>query len=195
MQYVYPAIFYRAVEGGYCVEFPDVEGAVTCGENLYQAIEMAEDVLALMLCDWEDFKAGRFYDRHGNKLPPFKNRIVDPTPIEKVTAAPNEFSTSAFVTLIKADTDAYRKVMAEFPQKDDVIPQQWRDEFNKADEKFLAREITLFEFERILHDLYVKYDGSKYLKRSPCTDDDDDDIEIKSAADEENGAENIAVHS
>ena len=40
-----------------------------------------------------------------------KNRIVEPTPIDQVKAEPDEFSTSAFVTLIKVDTDAYRKML------------------------------------------------------------------------------------
>ena len=106
MQYVYPAIFYRAVEGGYYIEFPDVEGAITQAETLYDALDMAEDALTGMLVCWEDFKAGK------SKLP-MKNRIVEPTPIEKVKAEPDEYSTSAFVTLIKADTDAYRKLYLE----------------------------------------------------------------------------------
>ena len=46
MRYVYPAIFYRAIEGGYCIEFPDVESAITQAETLYEALEMAEDSLA-----------------------------------------------------------------------------------------------------------------------------------------------------
>ena len=46
MKYVYPAIFYAAKEGGYVVEFPDVQGAVTQGDTLYEAMEMAEDALA-----------------------------------------------------------------------------------------------------------------------------------------------------
>lgn len=103
MQYVYPAIFYCAKEGGYCIEFPDVEGAFTQAETLYDALDMAEDSLAGMLVCWEDFKSGK------SKLP-MKNRIVEPTPIEQVKAEPDEYSTSAFVTLIKADTDAYRKL-------------------------------------------------------------------------------------
>ena len=102
MKYVYPAIFYAANEGGYYVEFPDVEGALTQGETLFEALEMAEDALCGMLVSWEDFKAGR------DQLP-MNNRIVEPTPLEKVVAEPDEFSTKAFVTLIKADTDAYRK--------------------------------------------------------------------------------------
>jgi len=109
MKYVYPAIFYRAIEGGYCIEFPDVAGAATQAETLYEALEMAEDALAGMLVMWEDFKAGK-------SNTPMNNRIVEPTPIEQVKAEPDEFSTSAFVTLIKADTDAYRKMLAEkFP--------------------------------------------------------------------------------
>ncbi|MBR3498903.1 MAG: type II toxin-antitoxin system HicB family antitoxin [Selenomonadaceae bacterium] len=106
MKYVYPAVFYRAIEGGYCIEFPDVEGAVTQANDLYNALEMAEDVLACMMVCWEDFKAGKLDT-------PMKNRIVEPTPIDQVKAEPDEFSTSAFVTLIKADTDAYRKMLAE----------------------------------------------------------------------------------
>lgn len=109
MKYVYPAVFYRAIEGGYCIEFPDVEGAVTQADDIYNALEMAEDVLACMMVCWEDFKAGKLNT-------PMKNRIVEPTPIEQVKAETDEFSTSAFVTLIKADTDAYRKMLAEMKQ-------------------------------------------------------------------------------
>lgn len=117
MKYIYPAIFRKDKElkDAWCVEFPDVEGAATCGYSLYEALEMAEDALAGMLVCWEDFKAGVLTDRNGNKLE-IKNRVVEPTPIEQVKAEPDEFSTSAFVTLIKADTDAYRKMLAEkFP--------------------------------------------------------------------------------
>lgn len=109
MKYVYPAVFYRAIEGGYCIEFPDVSGAATQAETLYEALEMAEDALAGMLTMYEDFKAGK------SDLP-MNNRIVEPTPIEQVKAEPDEYSTSAFVTLIKADTDAYRKMLAEMKQ-------------------------------------------------------------------------------
>ena len=108
MQYVYPAIFYCAKEGGYCIEFPDVDGAFTQAETLYEALEMAEDALAGMLTIYEDSKAGILTDPNGNKIE-IKNRIVEPTPIDQIKAEPDEYSTSAFVTLIKADTDAYRK--------------------------------------------------------------------------------------
>lgn len=106
-KYVYPAIFQKDKElpDTWCVEFPDVEGAVTFGHSLYEAIYMAEDALAGMLVMWEDFKAGK------SDLP-MSNRIVEPTPIGEIKAEPDEFSTEAFVTLIKADTDEYRKQLA-----------------------------------------------------------------------------------
>ncbi len=110
MKYVYPAIFYNAIEGGYCVEFPDVEGAITQADTLYEAIEFAEEVLVDMLLTYEDFKAGKYHkDPNGNEIKIINNRIVEPTPIEQIKAEPDEFSTTAFVTLIKADTDAYRE--------------------------------------------------------------------------------------
>ena len=116
MKYVYPAIFYRSIEGGYCIDFPDVSGAATQGETLYEALEMAEDALNGIMVMWEDFKAGKL-------KPPMNNRIVEPTPIEQVKAEPDEFSTSAFVTLIKADTDAYRKMLAEMEKaKTEKLP-------------------------------------------------------------------------
>ena len=118
MKYVYPAVFYRAIEGGYCINFPDVAGAITQADDIFTALEMAEDVLAGMLCTWEDYKAGNLTDMKGNKIKVLKNRIVDPTPIEEVVAEPDEYSTSAFVTLIKADTDAYRKMLAEQRSKE-----------------------------------------------------------------------------
>ena len=106
MKYVYPAIFYAAKEGGYVVEFPDVEGAVTQGETLLEAMEMAEDALAGMLALHEDSEAG-ILDR------PFNNEVKEPTPIKDIVAEPNEYSTMAFTTLVKVDTDKYRKGLAQ----------------------------------------------------------------------------------
>ena len=104
MKYVYPAVFYEDKEmpNTWSVEFPDVEGAITCGYSLYEALEMAEDALAIILCAWEDSKSGK-------RIPPITNKVTEPTPIDKVIAEPDEFSKSAFVTLIKVDTDEYRK--------------------------------------------------------------------------------------
>jgi predicted RNase H-like HicB family nuclease len=52
-KYVYPAIFTPEDEGAYSVHFPDIESCYTCGDDMADAIDMAEDVLCLMLYDME----------------------------------------------------------------------------------------------------------------------------------------------
>ncbi|MCL2400476.1 MAG: type II toxin-antitoxin system HicB family antitoxin [Defluviitaleaceae bacterium] len=52
-KYVYPAIFEPNELGGICVFFPDLENVFTQGEDLPRAMEMAEDVLCLMLYNME----------------------------------------------------------------------------------------------------------------------------------------------
>ena len=41
---IYPAIFHKAIEGGYIVVFPDFNDGATEGQTLEQAMEMAEDL-------------------------------------------------------------------------------------------------------------------------------------------------------
>lgn len=94
MQYVYPAIFYKAIEGGYIVEFPDIAGAITQADSLIEAVNRAEDSLAYTLTMYED-----------NLL----DNIKLPSDIEKIKPELDEYSTGAFTTLIKADTDKYRE--------------------------------------------------------------------------------------
>lgn len=52
MKYVYPAVF-TPENGGYSVYFPDLEGCYTSGDDLQDAIYMAEDVLSFTLFDYE----------------------------------------------------------------------------------------------------------------------------------------------
>jgi predicted RNase H-like HicB family nuclease len=53
-KYVYPAVFEPDEEvGGFCVYFPDIEGCYTQGDDMNEAMDMAEDVLCLMLYDIE----------------------------------------------------------------------------------------------------------------------------------------------
>lgn len=49
MKKTYYALFKKAKEGGYEVQFPDVFGGVTCGDDFEDAKRMAEDLLKLML--------------------------------------------------------------------------------------------------------------------------------------------------
>lgn len=48
MKYIYPAVFYKEGDGRYSVLFPDFDVA-TCGDDLDDAIVMAEECLALQL--------------------------------------------------------------------------------------------------------------------------------------------------
>ena len=52
-KYVYPAVLTQEENGMYSVKFPDIEGCYTSGENLADALFMAEDALALMLYAYE----------------------------------------------------------------------------------------------------------------------------------------------
>ena len=59
MKLVYPAIFtpYEDGSGGYAVEFPDLPGCVTGGDDMAEAIFMAEDAASgWVLTELEDGK-------------------------------------------------------------------------------------------------------------------------------------------
>ncbi|MCD8237871.1 MAG: type II toxin-antitoxin system HicB family antitoxin [Clostridiales bacterium] len=85
-KYVYAAIFTKEENGAYSVAFNDVKGCYSCGDTLEEAIEMAEDALALVLYE---------YEREGKK-------IHKPTDISKIETNENEF-----VTYIACDTIEY----------------------------------------------------------------------------------------
>ena len=103
MQYVYPAIFRKdkTMNDTWAVEFPDVEGGVTCGYSLYDALLMAEDVLNLSLWDLEE---------NGKQ-----DEIPTPTPLDKVVLKPNET-----VRMIYADTEVYAKKVAEQLKREEI---------------------------------------------------------------------------
>ncbi len=61
MRYAYPCVLNPEEEGGFYVVFPDVPGALTCGDDRAEALEMAEDALVAILAahvhDREDIPA------------------------------------------------------------------------------------------------------------------------------------------
>ena len=87
-KYVYPAVFTEEKEGGYSVYFPDLEGCYTCGDDLKDALFMAEDVLAFTLYDYEKEKRD----------------IPEPSKAGGLSIAENEF-----VNFIRCDTLEYHK--------------------------------------------------------------------------------------
>lgn len=55
-KYIYPAIFTPEEGGKFSINFPDIDGCYTCGDDLADGLEMAQDALALMLTHLEDEK-------------------------------------------------------------------------------------------------------------------------------------------
>ena len=45
MRYAYPCILEPEADGGFSVSFPDVPGALTCGDSRSEALVQAEDAL------------------------------------------------------------------------------------------------------------------------------------------------------
>ena len=87
MKYVYPAIFTKEENGQYSVKFPDIDGCHTGGDDMADAIEMAEDALCLMLYDKEE---------DGEAIP-------TPSDCKSIKTDKN-----SFVSLVHCDTIVYR---------------------------------------------------------------------------------------
>lgn len=105
-KYFYPAIFSK--EGkGYNVSFPDLEGCITCGDDLKDALEMAEDVLSCYICDLEIAN---------EKIP--KVSEADDIKIEK-----NEF-----VNYIICNTDSYKRKYKTVSVKKTLTIPEWLNE-------------------------------------------------------------------
>lgn len=88
MRLIYPAIFtpYEDGSGGYAVEFPDLPGCVTGGDDMAEAIFMAEDAASgWVLTELED----------GNKAP-------EATQLNLIQLEPGQFT-----NLVALDMDAY----------------------------------------------------------------------------------------
>lgn len=106
MKYVYPAIFHLEDDGGYSITFPDLPNCITQGDTLADGIEMAEDALSMILCDMED---------HAVPIP-------SPSNVRAIAA-----DTPDMVTMIRADTVAYRKQNDSKAVKKTLTIPHWLD--------------------------------------------------------------------
>jgi antitoxin HicB len=106
MKYVYPAIFTKEDEG-YSVFFPDLEGCYTCGDNLEDALRMAEDVLAFTLYD---------YEKESKEIP-------NPSDLKTLEVESNEFA-----NYISCDTIEYRKTHNNKAVKKTLTVPEWLNE-------------------------------------------------------------------
>lgn len=102
--YSYPAVFTPEENGQFSINFPDLEGCYTCGDNLADGIRMAEDVLAFTLYDYEK-------DRRD---------IPEPSALESIHLEPGEF-----INFIACDTMEYRKRFANAAVKKTLTIPAW----------------------------------------------------------------------
>lgn len=106
-KYAYPAIFTPEDDGGFSVRFPDLEGCFTCGDDMPDALFMAEDALALVLYGYEsDARA-----------------IPSPSKTEDLELEPGEF-----VNSVACDTIEYRKRFNNKAVKKTLTIPEWLNE-------------------------------------------------------------------
>lgn len=105
MRYVYPAVFTPEENGQFSVNFPDLESCYTCGDDLVDALYMAEDVLAMTLVSYEN------------------NSTPIPTPSKKLSLEDGEFQ-----NFIACDTDSYRKQNMNRAIKKTLTIPEWLNE-------------------------------------------------------------------
>lgn len=106
-RYVYPAVFTDEGDGKYSINFPDLEGCYTCGDSLSDGIFMAEDVLSLVLYDYEKRKMA----------------IPEPSKPTEIRLEENEF-----VNLIAVDTLGYQKKFNKKAVKKTLTIPEWLNE-------------------------------------------------------------------
>lgn len=110
-KYAYPAIFTPEESGGYSIFFPDLENCYTCGDNLEDGLEMAEDALALVLYG---------YEKDAKPIPP-------PSDISELTLNCGEFANYIF-----CDTLQYRKMYNNKAVKKTLTIPEWLNESASA---------------------------------------------------------------
>lgn len=92
-RYTYPAVFTPEANGQFSIYFPDLDGCYTCGDDINDALFMAEDALALTLYN---------YEREAKRIPKASNR-------NDIALDDGEF-----INYIACDTDSYRKMLNKF---------------------------------------------------------------------------------
>lgn len=111
MKYIYPVVFRSVEDGFYAIRVPDLPGCFTQGKDLQEAYEMAQDAIALWICDAEDHEetipAGS--DMHQVKMDDIE-----------------------FVSLVSVDTTEYRAAIDNKAIKKTLTIPSW---LNHAAEK------------------------------------------------------------
>lgn len=103
----YPAIFHKAEDGGFWINFPDIPECMTQGDNMQEAYKMAVDALGLAITSRETDKE------------------EIPTPSEPYNISLNE---NEFCAVIEFDMLAYKKRTNSKAVKKTLSIPEWLNE-------------------------------------------------------------------
>ncbi|MCL2007340.1 MAG: type II toxin-antitoxin system HicB family antitoxin [Treponema sp.] len=107
MKYAYTAVFTPEENGLFSVNFPDLQGCFTSGNDIVDAVYMAQDVLCLTLYDLEQDK---------KPIPKAKN----PCDIKIVAGE--------FTSIVAVDTETYRRFYENKSVKKTLTIPMWLNE-------------------------------------------------------------------
>lgn len=130
MKYAYTAVFTPEENGGFSVNFPDIPGCHTCGDDMPDAIYMAQDVLCLTLYDLE------------------QDKKVIPAATKQKDIKVNE---DEFTSIIAVDTETYRRFYENKSVKKTLTIPMWLNEraehaninFSQTLQKALKAELNI----------------------------------------------------
>lgn len=109
--YYFPAVFYKCVEGGYCVDVAGMDGCLTQGEDLEDAFRMAKDAIGLYL-----------YDEI------YEDRMPEPVDIDSVKIEYGKYSeyyTDAKVLIVDFQPEEYLRSIGEMSVKKTLSIPEW----------------------------------------------------------------------
>ena len=107
MKYAYTAVFTPDENGLYSVEFPDLPGCYTTGDDIPDAIDMAQDALCLKLY---------WLEKSGESIP--------------AASRPQDIiiSSDQFTSVISVDTELYRRFYENKSVKKTLTIPMWLNE-------------------------------------------------------------------
>ena len=129
-KYVYPAKL-TDDDGRVMVEFPDIDNCFTEGDNLVEALELAEDALSMMLSDRED---------KGEAMP-------NSSGLANIHCENGEV-----IVLVKADTVAYRRKTSKKAVKKTLTIPAWVN---------AMAETHGVNYSQLLQDAILQHIGAK----------------------------------
>ncbi len=135
MKVIYPVLFYEEEDNQYSVFIPDLDNITTCGENLENAMDMTEELIASVILDkMED----------GEKIPK-SSKIEDVTfeELEKYLDIKDWKYISKFKTYVVVDLNLYAEKWGKELVKKTVNIPKWIN--TKAEELKINFSKTLEE--------------------------------------------------